>query len=198
MKFLNLGAGATRPQSPEWINLDCLRGHLRPGTPERAQLDSESNYVEHELGVALPLPFEPNTFDGVLASHVIEHFDCQLGVYVMRQCRDVLKPGGILLVSVPDAAYFRRVYPDDKPENAERLFGEPIHAPDGEDTFFGYALWNRYHKAILTEESMWCYFKRAGFDIPARADVAVLGPLSSLLNRRRFSVVMVGQKPYQE
>lgn len=198
MKLLNLGCGATRPQSEGWTNLDCLRNVLRPGTPERTQLDSEPNYVEHELGVALPMPFRPNTFDGIVCCHVLEHFDCQLGVYVMMQCREVLKPGGILMVSVPDANYFRQVYNQDTPENAVELFGEPIYMGDNEPTFFGYALWNQYHKAILTQDALWCYFKRAGFDLPAQVDGEILGKLVSLLNRRKFSLEMIGQKPYQE
>jgi predicted SAM-dependent methyltransferase len=193
MKFLNLGCGATRPQGPEWTNVDNLMPVLAVGTPERNQLDSEKNYVNADI--TNPLPFRPDTFDGCVCSHVIEHFDCQMGVFIMRQIRDVLKAGGILLVSVPDASYFRQQWPDDQPENAERLFGEPIHLPDGEQTFFGYALWNRYHKAILTEDALWCYFIRAGFDIPAQVDAAVLGPLTSLLNRRKFSVEMMGVKP---
>jgi predicted SAM-dependent methyltransferase len=81
----------------------------------------------------------------------------------MISCWRVLKPGGVLLVSVPDASYFRKVHDEDTVENAERLFGEPIHLPDGETTFFGYGLWNRWHKAILTEDALWAYFVRAGF-----------------------------------
>lgn len=195
MRFLNLGAGATRPQSDEWTNLDNLFDVLKPGTPERENLMREKNYVEHRLGETLPMPFRPGTFDGILCSHVLEHFDAILGVYVMRQCLEVLKPGGILLVSVPDASYFREHFNEDTPENAQHIFGEPIHLPDGEQTFFGYALWNRYHKAILTADALWCYFKRAGFDIPAHVDAAILGPMTALLNRRKFSVVMIGKKP---
>lgn len=192
MKFLNLCCGAVRPQGEEWINGDCLHNILRPGTPERENLDREPRYVE--MDVTQPFPFRPNTFSGVTFCHALEHFDAQMGVFVMKQIWDVLKPGGVLLVSVPDASYFREHFNEDTAENAERIFGEPIHLPDGEQTFFGYALWNRYHKAILTADALWCYFKRAGFDIPAHVDAAILGPMTALLNRRCFSVEMIGQK----
>lgn len=166
---------------------------LPMGSPERATLDAEPRYVEWDI--TSPLPFDAGTFNGILCSHAIEHFDCMTGVDIMRECHRILVPGGILLVSVPDASYFRQCYNEDTPDNAVRLFGEPIYLPDGEQTFFGYALWNRYHKAIIDSDVLWCYFKRAGFDIPAQVDAAILGPMSALLNRRQFSLVMIGQKP---
>lgn len=185
-----------------WTNLDNLRAQLREGTPERAQLDDESNYVDHDIANG-PMPFDEGTFDGAMLSHVLEHFDAPSGVKLMQDCRRILKPRGVLLVSVPDASYFRRVHAEDTPDNAVRLFGEPIHLPDGEHTFFGYALWNRWHKAILTEDALWCYFVRAGFspyriyristgeqELPELPDALAL--MRAALNRRRFSLVMTG------
>jgi SAM-dependent methyltransferase len=206
MKLLNLCAGANRPQLPEWINLDALHDVLAPGTPERFNLDQEANYVNHDLLRDGPIPFEEDTFDGVLASHCIEHWDCQEAVKIMADCRRVLKFGGVLLVSVPDARYFRDVHAQDTVENAERLFGEPIYLPDGETTFLGYGLFNRFHKAVLSYDSLWCYFVRSGFrdagsycmkDIPLGYFDKFPDPLktlASLLNRLPFSLVMAGVK----
>lgn len=211
MKLLNLCAGANRPQTEEWTNLDYLLPVLGRWSPEWANLQQEKNYIEFDVTTG-PLPFEENTFDGILASHCLEHWDCQQGVRIMADCRRILKPGGILLVSVPDATYFRAHYEEDTVENAERLFGEPIHLPDGETTFFGYGLWNRHHKAILTEDALWAYFKRAGFakveKLLARAVTEyrnlgvpaeeLVGPVKAkmfpLLNRIPFSLAMGGIK----
>lgn len=162
MKLGNLACGAVRPQGEEWWNVDALRSVLAPGTPERQQLDSEPRYIEANLETE-GVPFEDGSMDSLLLSHALEHFDCRAGVKIMRDCHRVLKPGGVLLVSVPDASYFRKVHHEDTAENAERLFGEPIFAGDGETTFFGYGLWNRHHKAILSEDTLWAYFRRAGF-----------------------------------
>lgn len=220
MKLLNLCCGANRVLSDEWTNLDQLRATLQPGTPERFHLDQELNYVEHNV-LTGALPFEDETFDGICASHCLEHWPCEEGAAVMMECRRVLKPGGVLLVSVPDASYFRKVHDEDTPENAVRLFGEPIHLPDGENTFTGYALWcPGRHKAILTEDALWHYFKRAGFGHVSRVyldakaketpdqkwwscherigdfESAMLGMclMVPVLNRLPFSLVMCGVK----
>lgn len=198
MKLLNLCSGANRPQDEFWWNLDDLHGHLARGTPERVNLDAELRYVNHN--VLDGLPFVDDEFDGILASHCFEHWNCKKGVKVMKQCFDCLKPGGTLMVSVPDASYFRLMESADTVENAVEIFGEPIFLPDGEDTFFGYALWNRFHHAILTEDALWAYFKRAGFSqIERIGSVSYEGneacmEMHKILNRRLFSLVMVGHK----
>lgn len=214
MKLGNLACGAVRPQGEEWWNVDTLRSVLSPGTPERQQLDSEPRYIEANLETD-GVPFEDGSMDSLLLSHALEHFDCQAGVKIMQDCHRALNPGGVLLVSVPDASYFRKVHHEDTVENAERLFGEPIFAGDGETTFFGYGLWNRHHKAILSEDALWAYFRRAGFReaykvnfgrwLPNTQEFSLDPPLPiagyeafmemvPLLNRLPFSLVMAAQK----
>lgn len=216
MKLLNLCCGATRPASTpsvEWVNVDNLHATLLPGTPERENLDREVNYLDCNVtGKAFDgsklIPAEwAETFDGILASHCFEHWDCQDAAYVARQCNVLLKPGGILLVSVPDAEMFRILYEQDDGTNAEELFGEPIFAGDGEKTFTNYCLWNRYHKAILDETALWHYFRRAGFNeverlqfdhgrmvYPAVVSASPLDEMVPVLNRLAFSLVMMGVK----
>lgn len=172
MKLGNLACGAVRPQAPEWWNVDSLRSSLHPGTPERIQLDSEGQYIDQDLE-KYGLPFDDNSFDGLLLSHALEHFDCHTAARIMADCLRALKPGGVLLVSVPDASYFRKVHAEDTVENAERLFGEPIFLGDGESTFTGYALWcPGRHRAIISEDVLWHYFVRAGFRKCERMEVA--------------------------
>src|SRR5687767_9443839 len=136
MILVNLGCGGARYPEP-WINVDTLRDQLKPGTPERTNLDAEPNYIEADL--RNPLPFADNSVDGILLQHVIEHFACHDAVKLLAECRRVLVVGGIVVVSVPDAEYFLRVLGDDTRENAVELFGEPISEPQYE-RFFDYAL----------------------------------------------------------
>lgn len=197
MRLLNLGCGFTRPQFPEWTNVDSLYSILPEGSPERAALDQEINYVNADIGK--PLPFGDEWFDGVLLSHVIEHFSAPEGLALMQECRRVLCPGGVLLVSVPDASYFRKVYPEDRNENWVRLFG--VSDPNNTTaTFFEAALWFNEHKAILTEDALWSYFVRAGFTEPiAQTQLnycshPTLDAMACYLNRHEFSLFMAAIK----
>lgn len=198
MKLLNLGCGFPRIAGEEWTNLDNLLAQLPDGTPEKANLAAETNYVEHDI-LAGPLPFADGEFDGVLASHVFEHFDCQQAVKIMADCRRILKPGGVLLVSVPDASYFRKVHHEDRNANWPRLFD--VSDPDNPiPTFFQAALFFDEHRAVLTEDALWCYLTRAGFTPhrPAASDViesaSPMGVMNAQLNRRKFSLEFVGVK----
>src|SRR4030095_7596872 len=147
MKLLNVGCGGQRPQDEHWTNLDTLRTQLKEGTPERTNLDRESNYVECDL-LTQSIPFPDESFDGICLVHVIEHFTCHEAVEVLVKCRRVLKPEGFILVSVPDADYFLSVYDRDTKDRAVELFGEPIHDA-GFEKFFDYGLFRFDHKQVL-------------------------------------------------
>jgi predicted SAM-dependent methyltransferase len=192
MNLLNLGCGGTRPKEPEWTNLDDLHSQLPLGEGAREDLDKEANYINFDvMSGAIPLPQE--AFDGILASHFFEHFDAQMGLRLMIQCRQLLKPGGVLVVSVPDASYFRNVHPQDRKDNWPVLFD--THDPNNTfATFFEAALWFEQHKVLFTEDSLWCYFTMANLKPAATTDHPAMALIQPLLNRRKFSLEMIGTK----
>jgi SAM-dependent methyltransferase len=53
--------------------------------------------VVHDLDV-LPLPFEDETFEEIVAQDVLEHVDL---VGVLRECHRILRPGGALRMQSP-------------------------------------------------------------------------------------------------
>jgi SAM-dependent methyltransferase len=79
---LNLGCGEDYKEG--YVNVD-FHGHVN--------ID-----VQHDLN-SLPYPFADNSFDHVLASHVLEHLDRPF--VVMKELHRILKPGGTLIVKVP-------------------------------------------------------------------------------------------------
>lgn len=86
-KNLNLGCGYDIKQSDEeisWTNFDQFPGE---------GVDMVGNLNE-------PLPFPDNCFDLVLASHVLEHLVNYIGA--VTEIHRVLKPGGTLVVMVPE------------------------------------------------------------------------------------------------
>lgn len=209
MKLLNLGCGGHRPQGDEWWNLDTLREFLKPGTPERSNLDKEPRYIEHRVG-SEELPFPPAMFDGILCQHVLEHLDCHTAADVIKDCYRRLVPGGVFVASVPDVDYFMKVHPEDNRENADALFGEPI-SEAWHDSFFSYALFHNEHIQLLNWNGLRALLIAGGFrnvDI-VRCQVGfdavtfqtlsemcpAVGPLHGELNRRKFSAIAFAFKP---
>lgn len=196
MKLLNVGCGGQRP-GPPWVNLDTLQAQLAVGTPERTNLDKEPNYVECDL-LTQSIPFPNEYFDGILLQHVLEHFTCHDAVDVILSCKAVLKPGGVLVASVPNADYFIQVHGDDDVKNAVVLFGEPISEPEHK-TFFSYALFHRDHKQILNRSGLWALLRRAAFDHSsirsyARHDDTIYPEIVMQFNRLKFSSILYAYK----
>ncbi len=93
-RALDLGCGTGR-------NLDSLAHYATP-----VGLDSANEALEfcrtrghRHLVQAMSLPFAPDSFDIVTALDVVEHVDDDLAT--LREVYTVMRPGGILLISVP-------------------------------------------------------------------------------------------------
>jgi SAM-dependent methyltransferase len=64
-----------------------------------AGLSRTIDWVQLEPGWQ-ELPFMPETFDAVVASSVLEYVDDP--VAILRECRRTLRPGGVVICTVPD------------------------------------------------------------------------------------------------
>lgn len=82
IKRLNLGSG--KDIKKDWVNLDYIK---------YSGVD-----VAHDLN-KFPYPFRNNTFDYILAKHVIEHMNDLPPV--LRELYRIMKPNGILEIHVP-------------------------------------------------------------------------------------------------
>jgi predicted SAM-dependent methyltransferase len=81
---LQVGAGPTRLDG--WLSTD-----IAPASDYVAYLDATE-----------PFPFECGTFDYVYSEHMIEHIPWSDGLFMLRECRRVLKPGGTLRIATPN------------------------------------------------------------------------------------------------
>lgn len=190
MKILNLACSSHRPPPP-FINVDILRNFLNIGSSERTTIDNERNYVDANL--LNDLPFEDDSCEGVMILHFIEHLNVHLSLKLLKEALRVLVKDGILLVSVPDASYFRKVYDKDTPENILDLFGES--GCYGYEKFFDLALFFHEHHQVLTEDSLWCLMKKSGCkNIYTNSEFATDNEASVLMkkeiNRPKFSTVL--------
>ncbi len=82
-KLLHIGPGSN--YLPGWKNVDVFSS---------VQADVHSS--------ALAMPFERESFDLIYASHVLEHFTRFFVLAALTHWRDLLKPGGVLRLAVPD------------------------------------------------------------------------------------------------
>lgn len=91
---LNLGSGP-RKGSHGWINVDLFGAD-----------------INHDLRKGVPL--KDNSVDCVYSSHVFEHIPYKDLLHVIEEIRRILKPGGKLLVCVPNAGLYLRAYFNDE------------------------------------------------------------------------------------
>lgn len=90
--YVNLGSGAQ--SGPEYVNVDVVAApHI--------------HYI-HDIKI-LPM-FSSGTVDLLYASHVLEHIPRHELPIVLAEWKRVLKPGGILRISVPDFDNLLKIY----------------------------------------------------------------------------------------
>jgi predicted SAM-dependent methyltransferase len=88
---LHLGSGGNNLDG--WVNIDLVGAH-----------------ADLAWDLRRPLPLGPAAAEAVFLEHVLEHMTMADGVQVLRNFLDVLVPGGILRVGVPDAGLYAASY----------------------------------------------------------------------------------------
>jgi predicted SAM-dependent methyltransferase len=141
---VNLGCGY-RPMKG-WVNVDRARG------PE----------VQVVWDLSKGLPFPDSSCAAVFSEHFIEHITKPDAARLLSECYRILKPGGVLRVSTPDAELFLRSYAGDQEFLAHSSFSQAIDTPVDRVNYmmreYGLHLWS-YDEELLT-----LMLKRAGFD----------------------------------
>ncbi len=104
--FYNLGSGVFR--HPAWTNVD-IPGEWYDGTIDIAQ-----DFEELE-----PLPIEHETAEVVYTAHVLEHISQEAADNVLKNSYQILKPGGVIRIVLPDVDFYWANY---KTNNAEHFY----------------------------------------------------------------------------
>ena len=103
-----------------------VRAILRRPGPLRVNLGSGSRPIEGWVNVDLVgmgaevawnlahgPPFPPGSVDAVFLEHVLEHFLAVDAMGVLRQAHEMLRPGGVVRVAVPDFGRYMTSYASD-------------------------------------------------------------------------------------
>jgi predicted SAM-dependent methyltransferase len=88
---LHIGCGALYKEG--WVNVDLA------GTR-----------VDLPWDLSRPLPFPPASVDAIFHEHLLEHLSYAEGVELHRHCLELLRPGGVLRIGVPDAGAALQAY----------------------------------------------------------------------------------------
>lgn len=96
-KIVELGCGF-RKTVPNSIGVDIV---AKGGVSGNIS-NSKASVADIAADVTKPLPFEDESVDTVIARHILEH--CQNPIRVVSQWVKILKPGGRLIIAVPNQA----------------------------------------------------------------------------------------------
>jgi predicted SAM-dependent methyltransferase len=95
-----------RSKQPLRLNL----GSYLDRKPGFCNVDLAGIPVDVAWNIVRPLPFPSASVDVVCHDHTIEHLSLSEGVALTQDCFRVLRPGGRLRISVPDASAAIRAY----------------------------------------------------------------------------------------
>ena len=96
LQALQIGSGSANKNG--WLNSDVKRH-----TPETFVLDATQHF---------PLP--DDFFDYVYAEHIIEHIEYHEGCFMLRECRRVLKSGGVVRIVTPSISFLLGLFSTDR------------------------------------------------------------------------------------
>jgi predicted SAM-dependent methyltransferase len=140
---LNLGCGSL--PLPGWINVDIARG------PQ----------VDVVWDLSKSLPFRDESCAVIYCEHMIEHLSRNDAKTFLRECFRVLREGGVIRLSTPDAERFLRSYAEDGEFLRHPSFPEPIVTPL--DRINLMMRENGQHLWVYDRESLSIALNRAGF-----------------------------------
>lgn len=139
---LHIGAGYNI--LPGWLNTDCSLNF-----PADVYLDATKRF-----------PIDPGIFDYVFAEHVLEHLTKREGLNMLRECRRILKPNGVLRLALPDLTQIVTAYQNPmNPDAYLYLDRRRVSAIDAINQLF----YDFGHQRMYDEESLRESLDVAGF-----------------------------------
>jgi SAM-dependent methyltransferase len=154
--LVGLNVGCAQRLFKGWANIDAY-----PLSPEVLYAPA------HEL------PFRDNSADAIFSAHSLEHIPMRLQIFALRNWFDVLKPGGTLLLSCPDADVIMSILlrEDLSPEKYRWYsycllgFQASMNIPDYEVSPFAPVDPGQVHMALTSKRKLVPMLEKLGFNI---------------------------------
>lgn len=137
------------------LHLGCGTNYIKGWV----NVDLDSPLADAHVDLRRPLPYPDQSVDFIFNEHFLEHVTREEGVAFLRECRRVLKSGGVFRVSTPDLRWLVAQYIGGKldewsdvgwlPETACRLLNE------------GMRLWG--HQFVYDLPELMGALRQAGF-----------------------------------
>lgn len=142
-KPLRLHLGCFNVYLENWINVDFA--------DPRHRLD-----LRWDLRRGIPYP--DGRVDALFSEHLFEHIPLDGGLELMRECWRVLRPGGILRLTVPDLERYIHSYIGEDPLLDEGRAGRPSRGMAFQEVFFHYG-----HRAMYDFDTLALMLRSVGF-----------------------------------
>ena len=144
--FLDIGSG-NRKGKDDWVTVDLNHGAD----------------IIHDLRKGIPL--SENSVDRIYASHVLEHIPYKEQNILLKEIYRVLKKGGELSVSVPDASLYITAYTNKEKFQPKDGFYKPAEVDTGSliDQINYVAYMDQEHKYLFDKENLIKTLKKISF-----------------------------------
>jgi predicted SAM-dependent methyltransferase len=154
--FYKVSRVLRRPPAPQMMDTE-VNLHLGCGSinhPKFINIDGRpAPHIHYIRPIDDLSPFDKQTVNLIYACHCLEHFSYRDIPQVLMEWHRVLKPGGILRLSVPDIDCFFHIYQAEN-RDLEDIIGLVM---GGQDYAFN------FHKAIFNAASLEKFLREAGF-----------------------------------
>lgn len=178
--FLNVGSGSH--PLPGFVNID---------------LNPEAD-LRHDLSKGLPYP--DRAVDRVFSEHFLEHLSQAQGLAFLRECRRVLKPGGVMRIAMPDLDELVRRYSSTDWRGDGDMFKMGWHWVDNRCEMMNIGMREWGHQWVYNDEELRLAAQRAGLSIRGRLPwgESDLAEFRGLEYRPGSRLVMEFEKPRRD
>ncbi|WP_367156086.1 glycosyltransferase [Methylomonas sp. HYX-M1] len=142
--FLNIGCG--RQHITGFVNMDIVKPYDR-------KLDARKG-----------LPFPECSVDGIYSEHFFEHLTQAEGLGFLRECRRVLKPGGVVRIAMPDLDDLVRRYTSEDWRGDGDMFKLGFDWVENRCEMMNIAMREWGHKHVYNEEELVRIARYAGLE----------------------------------